>query len=224
MKSFGVSVTNNNYQEYFVAGGQAYAKDTYFVEPDATGASYFWGIAALTKNRIKILHLSPKSMQGDVKFADILGKMGCVVRKNVEEQWVEVEGSGILRGLSVDMKDMPDTVQTLAVIAAFAQGRTVITGLGNLKVKETDRIEAPRRELKKMGVNVESSDNSLTINGNRPHGADIDTYGDHRMAMAFSIAGAKIPGVVINDSEVVSKSFPGFWKKLEEVGVRLETL
>lgn len=219
MRSFGVSVTNNNYREYFVAGGQSYAKDEYFVEPDATSAGYFWGIAALTKSRIKILHLSPRSMQGDVKFADVLGKMGCVVRKDAEG--IEVEGADILRGLNVEMNDMPDSVLTLAVIAAFAQGKTVITGIGNLKVKETDRIEAPRHELEKMGVKAESSDNSLTIFGGDLHGAVVDTYGDHRMAMAFAIAGIRIPGVVINDPEVVNKSFPGFWETLGKIGVKM---
>jgi len=219
MKSFGVQVKNNNYQEYFVAGGQSYAKDIYLVEPDAISASYFWSIAALTKSKIKVLNLSQESKQGDVKFADILGKMGCVVRKDAEG--IEVEGADTLRGVSVDMKDMPDTALTLAVTAAFVQGKTVISGLGNLKVKETDRIEAPRRELEKMGAHIESSDNSLTVVGGDVHGAVIDTYGDHRMAMAFAVAGTRIQGVVINDPEVVNKSFPGFWKKLEEIGVKL---
>lgn len=220
MNSFGVSVTNNNYREYSVAGGQSYSKDIYFVEPDAISASYFWSIAALNKSKIKVLHLSPESKQGDVKYADILGKMGCVVRKDEREQWIEVEGTGALWGVSVDMRDMPDTALTLAVMAAFAKGRTRITGLGNLKVKETDRIEAPRRELEKMGVCIEPGDNSLTvIEGNAAHGAVIDTYGDHRMAMAFAIAGTRIPGMVINNPDVVSKSFPGFWKKLKEMGI-----
>ncbi len=227
MRSFGVRVINDNYREYTIAGGQSYSKDIYFVEPDAISASYFWGIAALTQSRIKILHLSSESKQGDVKFVDILKKMGCVVRKSAEG--IEVEGSDTLRGVSVEMRDMPDTAVTLAVTAAFAQGKTVIKGLGNLKVKETDRIEAPRRELEKMGVHVESSDDSLTIFGGNPstssgqavHGAEIDTYGDHRMAMGFAIAGTSIPGVVINDPDVVSKSFPDFWKALEKIGVSL---
>lgn len=229
MRSFGVRVTNNNYREYYIVGGQSYAKDEYFIEPDAISAGYFWGVAALTQSRIKILNLSPKSMQGDVRFADILGKMGCVVRKNAEEQWIEVEGTDQLAGLNIDMNDMPDSVLTLAVVAAFAQGKIVITRIGNLKVKETDRIEAPRRELEKMGVQVESSDDSLTImggnlstsSGQAVHGAEIDTYGDHRMAMAFAIAGTRIPGVVINDPNVVNKSFPEFWEKLEEIGIKL---
>ncbi len=219
MDSFGVHVKNNNYREYFVAGGQSYTKDIYFVEPDAISASYFWSIAALTKSKIKVLNLSPDSKQGDVKFADILGKMGCVVRKDAEG--IEVEGTDTMRGVSVDMRDMPDTAATLAVTAAFAKRKTVISGLSNLKFKETDRIEAPRRELEKMGVRAESSDNSLTIFGGNAHGAVIDTYGDHRMAMAFAVAGTRIPGVVINDPEVVSKSFPDFWKKLEEIGVKM---
>lgn len=220
MGSFGVRVRNDSYQKYYVGGGQAYSKDIYIVEPDAISASYFWSIAALTQSRIKILNLSSKSRQGDVRYADILGKMGCIVREDSEG--IEVGGTGVLRGVNVDMSNMPDTVQTLAVTAGFAEGKTVIEGIRNLKFKETDRIEAPRRELEKMEVKAESTTDSLTIIGGNAHGAVIDTYGDHRMAMAFAVAGTRIPGVIINDPDVVSKSFPGFWKKLEEIGVGIE--
>lgn len=220
MGVFGVKVENNNYRSYVVKGGQRYKNETYFVEPDAIAASYFWSIAALTNSRVKVLHLSPNSAQGDVRYADVLGKMGCEVRKDADG--IEVGGAVKLRGLEVDMNDMPDTAQTLAVTAAFAQGKTVITGLGNLKVKETDRIEASRKELAKMGARVEAGEDSLVINGGGGvHGAIIDTYGDHRMAMAFAVAGTRIPGVVINNPEVVSKSYPDFWKTFENIGVKL---
>lgn len=227
MGAFGVDVKNNNYQDYFVSSGQSYTMNIYDVEPDAIAASYYWGIAALTKSKIKVLGLSSESLQGDAGFADILGEMGCIVRK--DEKGIEVEGTDLLRGINVDMRDMPDTVQTLAVAAAFAKGRTEITGIGNLKIKETDRIESTRKELEKMGVNVESGSDFLKIigedfstsSGQTIHGADIDTYGDHRMAMAFAVAGTRIPGVVIKNPDVVSKSYPDFWKTLEKIGVKL---
>lgn len=223
MKSFGVKVHNQNYKEYLVPAGQFYSQKNYYVEPDAISAGYFWAIAALTKSKIKILHLSPASAQGDVRFADILQKMGCLIRKNKEEKWIEVEGTGVLNGIKIDMNSNPDTVQTLAVVSAFAAGETFITGVSHLKVKETDRIAATKTELEKMGVKVKADTDSLVITGDNPHGAAIDTYGDHRMAMAFAVAGTKIPGIIINNPDVVSKSFPGFWEKLEEIGINLKT-
>ncbi len=119
------------------------------------------------------------------------------------------------------MNATPDTVQTLAIVSPFVKGVTHITGLSHLKVKETDRIEAPRNELIKMGIRVESTDDSLTIYGGNPHGARIDTYGDHRMAMAFAVAGTKIQGIEIQNPEVVNKSFPEFWEKLKEIGINI---
>ena len=219
MRAFGVNVTNKNYQEYIVPSGQVYSNKNYFVEPDAISASYFWGIAAVTKSKIKVLGLGPASKQGDIRFADILEDMGCRVTKNEKENWIMVEGTEDLHGINIDMNATPDSTQTLAVVAAFADGQTNITGIGHLKIKETDRIEAPKNELTKMGVNVASTNESLTITGGGAHGAEIETYGDHRMAMAFAVAGAAIPGMVINNPYVVSKSFPGFWEKLKELGI-----
>ena len=115
------------------------------------------------------------------------------------------------------MNSCPDVSPTLAVVAAFAQGMTHMTGIANLKVKETDRIEGPRKELEKMGVEVSATNDSLTVFGGRPHGAVIETYGDNRMAMAFAVAGMRIDGIEIENPEVVSKSFPDFWERLEEL-------
>jgi 3-phosphoshikimate 1-carboxyvinyltransferase len=221
MNEFGVNVINNEYHSYIVEGGQTYKQQSYIIEADAISASYFWGIAAITGSTIKVLHLSPDSHQGDVKFADIMEQMGCTVVKNKDEKWIEVTGPKELKAVDVNMNNTPDSVQTLAVVGAYANGTTHITGLEHLKVKETDRIEAPKSELLKMGVQVESTNDSLTITGGTPHGAEIKTYGDHRMAMSFAVAGTRTEGISIVNPEVVSKSFPSFWETLRALGVKL---
>ncbi|HSW96737.1 MAG TPA: 3-phosphoshikimate 1-carboxyvinyltransferase [Candidatus Saccharimonadales bacterium] len=221
MKTFGVQVSNANYQRYTIQSEQKYRLDTFFVESDATAASYFWALAAITKSTIKILQMNPESAQGDIRFVDLLEQMGCIVEKNFHEQWISVTGTDALYGISVNMNDIPDVVPTLAVVAAFTRGITYITGLEHLKVKESDRIEAPKNELTKMGIIVESTNTSITITGAHPHGASIETYGDHRIAMAFAIAGAKVDGIEISNPDVVNKSFPKFWEKLQEIGVEI---
>lgn len=220
MKDFGVTVKNNNYKFYVIKPNQVYKKSAYMVEADTTAASYFWGIAAITQSQITVKNLSTKSKQGDLEFIDVLEKMGCFVRKS--DKAITVKGPAQLKSVFVDMNHMPDVVPTLAVVAAFAEGKTHITGLSHLKGKESDRIEAPRQELERMCVPVESTDNSLTIKGKMPSPATVETYHDHRIAMAFAIAASKVPFVSIKDPEVVNKSFPDFWNKLEELGMKVE--
>ena len=222
MKEFGVEVINEDYKRYIVRGNQKYKKEIYTAEADAISASYFFAIAAITKSTIRVLNLPPYSVQGDVWFADILEEMGCEVHKNKDENWIEVAGIDDLRAISIDMNANPDTVQTLAVVAAYAKGTTHIKGIHHLKIKETDRIEAPKKELMKMGIDVQTTDDSMTITGGNPHGAEIETYGDHRMAMAFAVAGIKTEGIIINNPDVVNKSFPTFWKILESLKIQLE--
>ena len=225
MHDFGVEVVNENYQRYHIKTPQHYkSPGEYTVEVDAIAASYFWAIAALTQSKIKVLHLSPDSKQGDVHFADLLEQMGCKVKKNSKDCWIEVEGILLLNSIIVDMNHMPDTVPTLAVVAAFAKGITYITGLEHLKVKESDRLEAPKNELRKMEIQTKATTDSLDIEGGSPYGAVIDTYGDHRIAMAFAVAGSRIPGIEIQNPNVVNKSFPNFWKTLQKIGIQLEEI
>jgi len=229
MKKFGVDVVNENYRRYVVGGGQKYSTKEYVVEGDVSSASYFAAIAALTKSRITLTNMNPKSVQADMQFFKILEQMGNVITYG--DQGIVVEGKGV-RPVEVDMEDCPDQAQTLAVFAAFADGVTKITGLQSLRVKETDRIAAPVQELTKMGIRAESTADSLTIYGGNPkapsspsgQAAAIDTYGDHRMAMAFAVAGAKLEGVQINDPDVVNKTFPEFWDKLASIGVNVKML
>ncbi|NIQ37619.1 MAG: hypothetical protein GTN81_03395 [Proteobacteria bacterium] len=138
--------------------------------------------------------------------------MGCRVRR--EAAFIEVCGRP-LRALDVDMKTMPDSVQTLAVVAAFAEGSTRISGIRHLRHKETDRLAALKQELEKLGIQTTGGDDFLEVRGGDPQGAEIETYGDHRMAMAFAVAGLRVPNMVIRDPDCVNKSFPAFWDLLE---------
>ena len=222
MRDFGVFVINENYRRYSIGKSHYKNAHVYLIEPEATSASYFFAIAALTESKIKILKLNPNSVQGDIFIVDLLQRMGCRVEKNVEEKWIEVTGTSKLTGITIDLNGTPDLVPTMAVIGAFAKGETTLTNIAHVRLKETDRIESPAMELQKMGIKTEVTENSLTVFGGRPKPATIDTYHDHRMAMAFAVAGSKIPGITINDSAVVNKSFPEFWMKLEKIGIGIK--
>ncbi|MFZ2631719.1 MAG: 3-phosphoshikimate 1-carboxyvinyltransferase [Desulfosalsimonadaceae bacterium] len=208
MSQFGVPVIRDGYQYFEIQGGQCYRSGNYSVEPDASQAGYFWAAAAITGAEIKVACITKKSSQGDVRFAEVLGRMGCGVAH--ASDGITVTG-GNLSGIEVDMADMPDIVPTLAVVAAFAKGTTRIKNVAHLKVKESDRLTAVINELTKMGISAKSDHDDLVIIGGNPHGAVIETYNDHRMAMCFAIAGLVVPGIEIINEGCVGKSFPGFW-------------
>jgi 3-phosphoshikimate 1-carboxyvinyltransferase len=212
MSTFGVEVQNKGYRSFLVRAGQSYSPQKYRIEADASNASYFFSAAAVSRGRLRVANFNPGSVQGDRGFFYILKKMGCevILRKN----GVEVQGKK-LQGIEIDMNGMPDLVPTLAVTAAFARGKTVIKNIGHLRLKESDRIRALAVELSKMGIRVEEGEDWLRIEGGKPHGAGIESYHDHRIAMSFAIAGLVVPGVKINGERCVDKSFPGFWEKLQ---------
>ncbi|QUH01861.1 3-phosphoshikimate 1-carboxyvinyltransferase [Saccharopolyspora erythraea] len=215
MRRTGVTVDRRGYEYFSVKAGQQYQGGDITVEPDASGMSYFLAAAAITGGRVRIPGINGDSAQGDVGLVSALVKMGC--RADVTADSITLEG-GSLTGIDIDMSNMPDVAPTLAVVAAYAQGRTHITGIGNLRVKECDRIDAVSTELSKMGVNVDTTIDTMTIRGGgEPKGAVIDTYDDHRIAMAFAIAGLRTPGVVIRDPGCVRKSFPSFWQRLDDL-------
>ncbi|TNE43597.1 MAG: 3-phosphoshikimate 1-carboxyvinyltransferase [Deltaproteobacteria bacterium] len=224
MADFGVEVQHNSYQQYKVAPGQSYSPRTYHVEGDASGASYFWGLAAVSGGYVKVGNLSPQSVQGDVHFAQLLEQMGCVVSSGVEEDvpWIAVQGPESLKPIEVDMGSMPDTALTLATIAAVAGGTTRITGLHTLRHKETDRLEALHNELSAVGIQSEVGEDWLAIEGGTPRPASIHTYEDHRMAMAFAVLAGCTDNLEILEPQVVSKSFPSFWEEWSRMGVGIE--
>jgi len=212
MQKLGIVLQRDGYCRFQVPGRQAYRAGAYTVEPDASQAGYFWAAAAITGACVKVLGIRRDSRQGDVRFVHLLAKMGCRVIEDPDG--IRVCG-GPLRAVEVDMGDMPDLVPTLAVVAAFAQGTTVVRNVAHLKVKESDRLAAVATELAKMDVRVQTTASGLIITGGRPRGAIIETYDDHRIAMSFALAGLKINGMVIRDETCVQKSFPEFWQVLE---------
>ncbi|WP_396189712.1 3-phosphoshikimate 1-carboxyvinyltransferase [Flavobacterium sp.] len=219
LAQYGVRMINANYQRYLVPKTDRISCKNYFVECDATAATYFMGIAAITGSRIRIENLSVNSPQGDARFHQYLEQMGCIVSVNADERWIEVVGPKELVSCRVDMLSTPDSAQTLAVIAAFAKGTSRITGLQTLRFKETDRLKALETELSRMGIRVQTGVDWIEVEGGKPHGAWIKTYEDHRMAMSFAIAGAAIHGVRIAGADTVTKSFPEFWATLNQIGV-----
>ncbi len=216
MNEFGVIVTNQN-NDYQVAGGQSYNGSEYNVERDVSSAAYFAAIAALTKSTITLRNMNPHSVQADMEFLKILKKMGTAIAYRPED--IVITGHGV-KPIDVDMRSCPDQAQTLAILAAFADGVTTISGIGSLRLKETERITALQQELQKMGINTSATPDSLTIHGGQLQPTSIATYGDHRMAMAFAVAGAHLAGLKIQDPAVVSKTFPDFWKQLAAIGVK----
>lgn len=189
----------------------------YAIEPDASNASYFLAAAAINPgSRVTIPGLGRSSLQGDVAFAEVLKKMGAGVE--ISENSMVVQGADRLEGIDMDMSAIPDTAQTLAVVALFANGPTVLRGLHTLRVKETDRIAALANELSKLGAHVEAGKDRLTVHPPRQlTPAAIDTYDDHRMAMSFAVAGTRMTGVTINDPRCVEKTYPRFFDDLSRL-------
>ena len=208
MGKFGVTVNREDYGRFQVAGGQPYRAGAYTVEPDVSQAGYFWAAAAVCGTEVKVKGVTAESHQGDVNFAKLLASMGCQIAN--EPDGITISGRP-LRAAEVDMGDMPDMVPTLAVVAAYAEGTTVIKNVSHLRVKESDRLDAVVNELVKLGIKARCSSDELLVTGGTPRGAEIKTYNDHRIAMSFAVAGLVTPGVHIRDENCVKKSFPDFW-------------
>jgi 3-phosphoshikimate 1-carboxyvinyltransferase len=214
MDAFGISVECTADFSYFSVPQGCYRAREYQIEGDASNASYFWAAAAVTGGRVTVTNVPVPSLQGDAMLVPLLGRMGCEVSRT--GNGITLQGTKRLEGIRVDMGDMPDVVPTLAVVAAFAHGRTVIENIAHLRIKECDRLSAVVAELTKLGVKVEEQEATMIIHGEGGmglHGAVIETYEDHRMAMSLAVAGLRIPGVQITGEECVAKSFPDFWER-----------
>lgn len=220
MRRFGAEVTQDppgpGARRFIVGPGGTYRATEIAIEGDYSSASYFFAAAAVTGGRVRVDGLDPNSVQGDARFLQMLERMGCRVERG--EGSVTVEGNENLAGIEADCSNMPDVVPTLAVIALFATGPTCISGAPHLRLKETDRIEALVTEIGRLGGEARATDDGLIIVPRPLAGARIETYGDHRLAMAFAAAGLRVPGVVIGDPGCVSKSFPGFWDLFDRLG------
>jgi len=215
MKEFGVKARDEG-DRFTVDANQSYKPRKYSIEGDYSSASFFFEAAAITGGRVRVSNLKRESLQGDKRFLGLMTKMGCKVSWQGGD--VTLEGAGRLEPVEAGMADCPDIVMPLAVACAFANGESRITNAGTLKYKESDRLEAVRSELVRMGVEARVENGAeLVIQGNPGgiHGAVIETYNDHRIAMSFAVAGLRVPGVLISNPGCVSKSFPDFFEKLE---------
>ncbi len=221
MSSFGVQAEASPLLNFFRIPQVGYQGREYAIEGDASGASYFWAAAAITGGRVTVANVPVPSLQGDAQLVPLLARMGCDVSRS-SKGGLTVRGPKRLKAIEVDMGDMPDVAPTLAVVAAFAEGTTVIGNIGHLRIKECDRLSAMVTELGKMGAEVEEQKDSMLIHGcaggKNLHGAEIETYDDHRIAMCFAVAGLKVPGVKITGEQCVAKSFPDFWDRFALLG------
>ncbi|MCJ7733888.1 MAG: 3-phosphoshikimate 1-carboxyvinyltransferase [Anaerolineales bacterium] len=214
MSDFGVSVQREGYKKFTIQPGSFQPRSHYAIETDASAASYFFAAAAVCGGTVRVENVSRRSVQGDIRFLDLLKEMGCEVVQS--EDCIEVSGPSRISGVDADMSDISDTAQTLAVVAPFATSPTRIRGIGSARFKETDRISATCTELQKIGVRVDEHKDGMTIYPCPEfRAANVQTYNDHRMAMAFSLIGLRVPGIVIEDPGCVSKTFPTFFDVLD---------
>lgn len=216
MRDFGADIVRTGPYAYHVNAGQVYQGRTYFVEGDASSASYFALAAALLKKTIRIEGISRKSRQGDIRLLAVLEQLGCVVES--QENSVDVTGRELVKGdLTFDLNDMPDMVPTLAILSAFREGQTVISNVAHLRIKESNRLAAIVAELNRVGIDARELPDGVVIKGGRMQPAEIKTYNDHRMAMSFAVAGLVTSGIDISDKQCVDKSFPSFWEELKKL-------
>jgi 3-phosphoshikimate 1-carboxyvinyltransferase len=214
MAAFGVVVDQPDDRTWVVAP-QTYRGSDYSIEPDASAASYAFAAAVISDGRVTVQGLGTPSLQGDLQFVDLLARMGARVERGATS--TTVEGTGALRGIEVDLGDLSDTAQTLAAVAAFAEGPTRVTGIGFIRRKETDRIAAVVTELRRTGIDAVEEPDGFVVNPGPVRPATIETYDDHRMAMSFALLGLRAPGIRIADPGCVAKTFPGYWGMLDEL-------
>jgi len=223
MQDFGVKVERRGFDffrvpltSYKLQDTQTVTRNSYLVESDASAASYFFAAPAICGGTVKVENISRNSVQGDIKFLDVLTQMGCSVTET--DNCLLVTGHSELRGIDVDLRDIPDTAQTLAAIAPFASTPSRIRGIASARHKETDRVHATCAELERLGIQVDEHEDGMTIYpASNLQPANIQTYNDHRMAMAFSLIGLRFDGVTIENPSCVSKTFPNFFDVLESL-------
>jgi 3-phosphoshikimate 1-carboxyvinyltransferase len=212
MRQFGLEVRSSDPAQYFIPAPQNGGIARYDVEPDASAASYFFAAAAITGGVVTVPGLTRASLQGDIRFVELLERMGCVVAYG--ERGITVTGRP-LTGIDADMNDISDTAMTLAAVACFAEGPTTIRNVGHIRHKETDRLAALAQELRRIGAIVEEARDALTITPAPLRGAAIETYDDHRMAMSLALVGLRTPGISIQNPGCVAKTYPHFFDDLK---------
>ncbi|MEP1445812.1 MAG: 3-phosphoshikimate 1-carboxyvinyltransferase [Paraglaciecola sp.] len=216
MAQFGIAVDNQNYQRFVIQGQQQYQSPGHFmVEGDASSASYFLAAGAIKGGTVKVTGIGKSSIQGDIRFAEVLEKMGAKI--DWHDEYIEVTGAP-LSAVDMDMNHIPDAAMTIATTALFASGTTAIRNIYNWRVKETDRLAAMSCELRKVGAIVEEGEDYITITPPKQlvH-AQIDTYNDHRVAMCFSLVALSDTAITINDPGCTAKTFPDYFERFATI-------
>jgi len=216
MRRFGQEVRRDGWKSFEVRGGTYVSPGQFFVEGDASSASYFLAAGALGGGPVRVEGVGRESIQGDVRFTEVLEKMGA--RISFSENAIEVQSDGKLKPVDMDCNHIPDAAMTAAVLALFAGGPSVIRNIGSWRVKETDRIAAMATELRKLGAQVEEGKDFLRVTpGKLQSDVSIDTYDDHRMAMSFSLVALGGVPVRINDPACVAKTFPDYFAAFRSI-------
>jgi 3-phosphoshikimate 1-carboxyvinyltransferase len=220
MAEFNVSVAENKKGGFLVPTGQTYAGRDYETEYDASSAAHLFALAATAGGSVTVENATEGTFQADALFTNYLQEMGCRLARDGSK--LTVEGAATLQPIDKDLSDTPDMTTPLAVACAFAEGESRLRNIEFVRGHETDRLAATAAELKKMGVTVIEERDGLRIVGGGARGASIETYHDHRMAMSFASAGARIHGIIIREPGCVSKTFPEFWNSLGQAGIGLQ--
>lgn len=214
MESFGIDIENPSENEYVVPAA-GYSGREYMCEPDVSAACYFYAMAAITGREAVVYDVYRTSMQGDIRFLDILESMGCEVYDTPDG--AAVRGTGKLNGIEVDMGDCSDQTMTLAAIAPYASSKVTIRGVAHIRGQESDRLAAIADALERMGIDTREYEDGIRITPGKPQSAHIHTFGDHRMAMAFAVTGLMAEGIIIDDPECCAKTFPDYFRILDSI-------
>ena len=217
MRRFGVDIARHDWRKFRVSNAKYLSPGEIHVEGDASSASYFLAAGALAGGPVRVEGVGKDSIQGDVRFTEVLEKMGAKV--SFGSDWIEISSHSGLKGFDLDLNHIPDAAMTAAVLALFAEGPTTIRNIGNWRVKETDRVAAMAKELRKLGAGVEEGSDFIRVEPGKKvnPGISIDTYNDHRMAMCFSLVSLAGVPVTINDPDCVAKTFPDYFKTFASI-------
>ncbi|MGN0299159.1 MAG: 3-phosphoshikimate 1-carboxyvinyltransferase [Lachnospiraceae bacterium] len=217
MQEFGCQVQQPERGLYQISRESCYGGRHYQIEPDVSAAAYFYGMAALSGGSVMVRHVHMNSMQGDIRFLKILEEMGCILQEKAEGIQLSGPSDGILHGIDVDMSNCSDQTMTLAAIAPFADSTVRIRNVGHIRLQESNRMEAVQHELTKLGVSCVIEGDDIIIEPTIPHGGLVETYEDHRMAMAFSLIGLRVPGIVIDNPLCCKKTFETYFDYLDKL-------
>ena len=216
LEQFGAAVALNG-SDYCIPAGSTFHGSVYAIEPDVSAACYFYAMAALKGGEITVKGVRMNLMQGDIKFLGVLEKLGCAILETEEGVRVIGPAAGSYGGIDITMNDFSDQAMTLAALAPFASSPTIIRGVSHIRLQECDRMQGIVNELTRVGVQCEADGENILIWPGIPHGAIIETYDDHRFAMAFTLLGLKAEGIIISNPLCCSKTFENYFEVLDEL-------